>query len=239
LVHELSPRGCTSVTCKSYSWDRISDTFEELEISPCVQGNDANDRLASLIQGQAKGSLFLYDPPYAIFHFSGETIRLGPHPVGVGYQDGTVHYYVHSVAPPVFYSYTHEHSNSLKLDSSVQRCLLAPGGFIATNDSSTKWQVMNIAGELQSTTMIPPEYQVLGFITGKGGGFVVMDATNTRISFVTNDSNETWFDAPAPMRTINVIPGCMLMAFSTVENELCVYSRDHKTFFLRMRLGET
>jgi hypothetical protein len=159
--------------------------------------------------------------------------------VTAAHQENATLYWVDSARTRTWVQYNGDKRHELPLNPDTHDVRCAPGGFVAMQESATTWRVVNASGELQSTMDVPSDNHVVGFITGAKGGFVVMDVSRTRISFMTKDAQETWVTAPAPIKTVHAIPGCWLIAFITEEDELCIYSFDHKTLLLRMRLGET
>lgn len=238
FVHRLSPRVCTSVHCTEYTWDRLSDPLAGSSNATWIERTGNAKKLGTLFQLGTNEPFILHDGEHMLFKLDDGTIQSWEYSVTAAHQENTMMYWVGNAEAPICveYSPTKRHERPLASDTRDVRC--APGGFVASRDSSTTWRVMNASGEEQSTTTIPLEYEVLGFVSGAKGGFVVMDASRTTISFLTNDGIEMWVKSSAPIKTVNAIPGCWLIAFITEEDELCIHSFDHKTLLLRMRLGD-
>lgn len=238
FVHKLSPRVCTSVECKAYAWDRHSDPLAGSSNPTWIERTGDAKRLGTLFQLGTNEPLFLHDGEHMLFKLEDGIIQSWTYSVPTAHQEGSTLYWVAKNHETIWVQYSHDKRHELSFPADTREVRCAPGGFIAKQDSSTTWQIMNATGEVQSTTTVPPEYQVLGFITGTNGGFVVMDASRTTISFLTNDAIETWVKTSAPIKTVNAIPGCWLIAFITDEAELCIHSFGYKTLLLRMRLGD-
>jgi hypothetical protein len=236
FVHELSTRASTSVKSTRYSWDQTSNLLGQPELLPDSADSETTGQLASLIQLDSNSELFLYNPPRDIFRLDAGTIQLWCYIDSV-YQNGSLLYHVQTGESPVLRVYAPGRMQTVKLDHPAQTSILAPGGYVATKFAARTWDIWNETGKLLSTHGFADECEVVGFMGSKDFTFFVLDASRTHIECIASDKIEPCLTAPAPIRTINAAAGCWLIAFITVENELCVYSRDHKTFVLRMRLG--
>jgi hypothetical protein len=237
-MHQLSSRLCTSINSKEYTLARDSDALLPLDSSTWFGRTGNAKKLGNLFQLESNAPFFLYDGERILFKFDGTSMEPFETSVTAAHQENSILYWVGSVRTPTWVQYNGAKRHELPLNLGTHDVRCAPGGFVATQESATTWRVLNASGELQSKMDVPSDNQVVGFITGTKGGFVVMDVSRTRISFLAKDALETWITAPAPIKTVHAIPGCWLIAFITEEDELCIYSFDHKTLLLRMRLGD-
>jgi hypothetical protein len=237
IIHELSPRGCTSVRQKQYRWRAIGEIDDTIHDPPWRRENESTTRLGRLIQLQTNGEFIVYDGEQLLFQTQQEWFYQWRYSVRDVLHDSTSLSWLSTSPEPVWTTCTatlekhtlHPHTFAIRS---------APGGFLAARISPTTWQILNAKGQAEQTRELPLWDEVLGVADSKDFLFYVLDEQRMHINCIGADKTETCFTAPAPIKAIEVAPTCWLIAFITEDDELFVYSRDHKKLVLHMRLGE-
>jgi hypothetical protein len=236
-IHELSPRGCTSQRQMQYEWKSSSEIDEVAYCPPWVAERQSPKYLGRLIQLRPDSELIIYDGKQILFQAQHNWFYQWRYSARDVFQDSSVLSWLSVFPIPVWTTCsTNMETLTLPPTTSTVRCL--PGGFLAARVSLTSWQILNAKGQEEGTREIPGGVEVLGVVKSNDYLFYVLDESRMQINCIGPDKTETCFTAPAPIKVIEASPTCWLITFITEDDELFVYSRDHKTLVLRMRLGE-
>jgi hypothetical protein len=234
IIHELSPRLCTSVRRKQYTWIRKA----AFPYNPSWIA-DANKpaKLGTLFHLGPNEPLLLHDGGKILFRFEAETFCVWHFPVIAPIQQGGILSWMRDGTDPAWVHHHAEPTQLLKLPSGTQDIRNGLGGYLAARISPTTWQVLDAKGEVTHTREIPLDYEVLSVIIDKEPSFFVLDSARTGVFCFDGEKMEPCFKLSSPVRTIHATAASWYIAFVTEDDELCIYSREHKTFVLRMRLG--
>lgn len=237
-IHELSPRGCTSVAQKQYKWKSFSESDHVICCPPWTRDVTRQTRLGHLIQLQARGEFLVYDGIHVLFRTDHDWFHLARHEVeNFTLDNGIVHFF-QTAGVQTWVRETYQGSDVRTLPSDARESRIAPGEFIAVRISDTLWEIFDTKIQNQTTRHIPANCMVLGVADSKDFVFYVLDEQRIHINCIGPDKIETCFTAPAPIKAIEASSTCWLIVFITEDDELFVYSRDHKKLVLHIRLGE-
>lgn len=237
-IHELSPRGCTSVRQKQYKWKTYSEPLGVIYTPPWTEDPNLPTRLGRLIQLQANGDFIIHDSESVLFQLQNSRFYYWYHSAIDLFQDNAILYFLLTAGKPQWVNHGFNGTTFMSLASDAREVRVAPGGFIAVRIAEALWEILDAKGQTKSTRHIPAVCRVLGVADTKDFFFYVLDESRTRIICLGLEKTETCFTAPAPIKAIEASPTCWLITFITEDDELFVYSRDHKTLVLRLRLGE-
>jgi len=237
-IHELSPRGCTSVRKTEYNWLTFSESEHVKCCPPWIQDPASPTRLGQLIQLQARGEFMVYDGGEILFQTQNDWFQVGhTHVQNVNQDNGVLHFF-HTAGVHLWVRKIHENADARTLPQDARELRIAAGENVAVRTSDTLWEIFNSKVQLQGTRHIPANCTVLGIADLRDFLFYVLDEERLRLKCIGPEKTATCFTAPAPIKAFAASPTCWLITFITEEDELFVYSRDHKTVVLRMRLGE-
>lgn len=237
-IHELSPRGCTSVRQKQYKWQTFSEVDKVNYCPPWIQDPTKQTRLGHLVQLEFDSEFLVYDGNEVLFRTQHDWLHLACHAIANFTLDNRILHYFQTAGVHTWVCERHQNSEVRTLPRDARELRIAAGDFIAVRISDTRWEIFSTKMQTQLTRHIPANYTVLGVADSKDFLFYVLDEQRLCINCISADKTETCFTAPAPIKAIEATPTCWLIVFLTEDDELFVYSRDHKNLVLRMRLGE-
>lgn len=237
-IHELSPRGCTSVRQKQYHWGSVRQNDHVSYCPPWSPNDPSSPRLGRLIQLHTDGEFIIHDSEQVLFHTRNELIARWRFPVERVTQDSTLLHWFETSGVHSWSTLSYSGVDSLVLPHDTLDVCKTSSDLLGVKVSDTTWNIIDTKCNIRTSRHIPLRNMVLGVANSNEFLFYVLDESRMQINCIGPDKTETCFTAPAPIKTIEVAPTCWLIAFITEDDELFVYSRDHKRLVLHMRLGE-
>ncbi len=237
FVHELSPRLGSSTHSRRYGWEINSSREIIHHVPQWFRQDDAPIRLGELLQIDKDQSFLLYDGGRMLFKFEEERVYNWDSPVTSVQHAASDVFWLRNGKPPTLMTFRGGIPTGIEMPPNTSDIRCAHGGYFAAQTNSTTWHLLDPKGTIVETRELPPEYEVLGVSNAKSTAYYALDRKRTTIYCFTSNQVETCCTLSSPIKSVKTTVGCWYIAFLTEDDELCIYSREFKTFVLRMRLG--
>lgn len=239
VLHHLSKRGCTSMRHEQYRTLAGTSVPNAQYILPVDVVARERPKLGTLLfVDDTSGYLYNeYDEVFSFMHEKHTAIVLS-NTARAAFEHDYHFCILCRVSQTLMRSFPPKPRDDIFLNVPFDNAIVAPSGHFGLQRGNEAWIFMDAAGKRLSSKRIEDGHTLLAIVDATQPCFVSLDESRTQIVLVGAERPETWVNSPVPIRAAAANVRAWLAAFITEENELCVYSREHNTLVLRLRLGE-